>query len=46
MEGCVGGNGFPKCIDLILKKSKLKISGREHKKQLLKPMNSGFTGRG
>jgi hypothetical protein len=29
VEGHVDGDGFPKCIDLILKKSKLKISRRE-----------------
>jgi hypothetical protein len=39
-------HGFPKCIDLILKKSKLKILEREHKEPLLMPLNGGFTGRG
>jgi hypothetical protein len=41
--GHVGGDGFPKCIDLILKKSKLKISGREQRELLL---NGEFIVRG
>ena len=31
VEGRVDGDGFLKCIDLILKKSKLKISRRGQK---------------
>jgi hypothetical protein len=40
VERRMGGDGFPKCIDLILKRSKLKISKREHKEPLLMPLNS------
>jgi hypothetical protein len=35
MQGRVDGDDFLKCIDLILKKSELKISGREQKEQIL-----------
>jgi hypothetical protein len=42
----MGGDGFPKCIYLILKKSKLKISRIEHKEPPLMPLNGEFTVRG
>ena len=51
-RGRVDGNSFSKCVDLILKKSKLKLSGRELREQnrvwepSLKPLNCGFTKRG
>jgi hypothetical protein len=46
MEGRVGGDGFLKCADMILKKSKPKISKRKHKEPPMLPLNGGFTVRG
>jgi hypothetical protein len=43
MERRVDGDGVPKCVDLILKKSKLPISGKRMKEPPRKPMNGGFT---
>jgi hypothetical protein len=43
MERRVDGGGVPKCVDLILKKPKLNISGKRMKKPPRKPMNGGFT---
>jgi hypothetical protein len=34
VEGRVDGDSFPKCIDLILKKLKLKISSRKLREQI------------
>jgi hypothetical protein len=41
-EGRVGGDGFLKYTNLILKKSKPKISGRKHKELLMLLLNGGF----
>jgi hypothetical protein len=46
IEGRVGGDGFPKCADMILKKSKPKISKRKYKEPPMLPLNGGFTVRG